>query len=67
MDVCQAQQDTTIPRVVRIYRSDVLWRVWSRVRNNKGAAGVDEATLRPIEEQGVRQFLEGIQADLRNR
>ncbi len=49
----------------RIYRSDVLWRAWTRVLSNKGAAGVDETTLRSIEEQGVTQFLEGIQADLK--
>ena len=49
----------------RIYRSDVLWEAWKRVRSNKGAAGVDETTLRSIEEQGVMQFLEGIQADLK--
>ena len=47
------------------YRSDVLWEAWKRVRSNKGAAGVDETTLRSIEEQGVTQFLEGIQADLK--
>jgi len=35
------------------------------VRSNKGAAGVDEDTLRCIEERGVPQFLEGIQADLK--
>src|SRR5580692_808080 len=49
----------------RIYRSDVLWEAWKRVRGNKGAAGVDETTLRSIEEQGVTQFLEGIQAELK--
>ena len=49
----------------RIHRSDVLWEAWKRVRGNKGAAGVDETTLRSIEERGVRQFLEGIQADLK--
>jgi RNA-directed DNA polymerase len=49
----------------RIHRSDVLWEAWKRVRSNKGAAGVDETTLRSIEEQGVTQFLEGVQADLR--
>src|ERR1035437_9767273 len=48
----------------RIHRSDVLWRAWMRVRSNRGAAGGDETTLRSIEEQGVTQFLEGIQADL---
>jgi hypothetical protein len=49
----------------RIYRSDVLWEAWKRVRSNKGAAGVDETTLRSIEERGVTQFLEGIQAELK--
>ena len=49
----------------RIYRSDVLWEAWKRVRSNKGAAGVDDTTLRSIEERGVTQFLEGIQADLK--
>jgi len=49
----------------RIYRSDVLWRAWTRVRSNGGAAGVDQVTLRSIEERGVTQFLEGIQADLK--
>src|SRR5713226_6327067 len=49
----------------RIYRSDVLWEAWKQVRSNQGAAGVDETTLRSIEEQGVWQFLEEIQADLK--
>jgi RNA-directed DNA polymerase len=49
----------------RIHRSDVLLRAWVRVRSNQGAAGVDETTLRSIEEQGVVPFLEGIQADLK--
>jgi len=49
----------------RIHRSDVLWEAWKRVRSNKGAAGVDEVTLRSVEEQGVTEFLEGIQADLK--
>jgi RNA-directed DNA polymerase len=49
----------------RIYRSDVLWEAWKRVRGNKGAAGVDEVTLRFIKEQGVTEFLEGIRAELK--
>jgi len=49
----------------RIYRSDVLWKAWTLVRSHQGAAGVDEVTLRSIEERGVTQFLEGIQADLK--
>jgi len=49
----------------RIYRGEVLWKAWMRVRSNGGTAGVDETTLRSIEEQGVVQFLEGIQAELK--
>ena len=49
----------------RIYRSDVLREAWRRVRSNGGAAGVDRETLEDIEQQGVDQFLAGIEADLR--
>jgi len=49
----------------RIYRGDVLWEAWRRVGSNRGAAGVDEATLQAIEGRGVQAFLDEIQADLR--
>ena len=49
----------------RIYRSDVLREAWRRVRSNGGAAGVDRQTLEGIEQEGVDQFLVGIEADLR--
>ena len=49
----------------RIYRSDVLWEAWRRVRANKGAAGVDGETISSIERSGVSALLDGIQADLR--
>jgi retron-type reverse transcriptase len=49
----------------RIYRGDVLWEAWRRVRNNRGAAGADGQTIRVIEEDGVQEFLDGIQADLK--
>jgi len=49
----------------RICRSDVLREAWKRVKKNGGAAGVDEQTLAAIEESGVAEFLEDIQAKLR--
>ena len=49
----------------RIYRSDVLWEAWRRVKANRGAAGVDEQTLAEIEAGGVEQFWENIQETLR--
>jgi group II intron reverse transcriptase/maturase len=49
----------------RIYRSDVLWEAWRRVRSNGGAAGIDKETIQLIEERGVEEFLAEIQAALR--
>src|SRR5258708_23032838 len=49
----------------RICRSDVLREAWKRVKKNRGSAGVDEVTLKSIEEYGVSRFLDEIQAHLR--
>ena len=49
----------------RIYRSDVLWEAWKRVKRNKGVAGVDRQSFDSIERYGVRRFLEEVQAELR--
>jgi RNA-directed DNA polymerase len=49
----------------RIYRSDVLWEAWRRVRSNRGAAGVDRQTLEAVEQSGVEHFLEELGAELR--
>ena len=48
----------------RIYRSDVLWEAWRRVRGNGGAAGVDAETIQAIENRGVGEFLAELQAAL---
>src|ERR1700689_5655369 len=49
----------------RIYRSDVLWEAWERVRANRGAAGVDGVTLAAVEAYGVQQMLGELQQRLR--
>jgi RNA-directed DNA polymerase len=49
----------------RVYRGDVLWEAWVRVRNNRGAAGVDRVTLAQVEEYGVQRMLDELAADLR--
>src|SRR5258708_26554202 len=48
----------------RICRSDVLREAWKRVKKNRGSAGVDEVTLKSIEEYGVSRVLGEIQAHL---
>ena len=49
----------------RIYRSDVLWAAWERVRANRGAAGVDGVTLAAVETYGAERMLTELQESLR--
>jgi retron-type reverse transcriptase len=50
----------------KIYREDVLWMAWSRVRANKGAPGIDDESIEYIENEiGVEAFLEEISEELR--
>jgi group II intron reverse transcriptase/maturase len=49
----------------RIYRGDVLWEAWRRVRRNRGAAGVDRETLGRVEQYGVERMLDELQLALR--
>ena len=49
----------------RIYRRDVLWEAWRRVKRNRGAAGVDAMTLAAVEQLGVEGFLDDLGAQLR--
>jgi RNA-directed DNA polymerase len=49
----------------RIYRRDVLWEAWRRVRGNGGAAGIDGETIQAIEQRGPGEFLQEIEAALR--
>jgi group II intron reverse transcriptase/maturase len=49
----------------RIYRRDVLWEAWRRVKKNRGAAGVDRETLDRIEQDGVERMLDELHSALR--
>lgn len=49
----------------RIYRRDVLWEAWRRVRKNRGAAGIDAMTLADVEQRGVEAFLDDLGTRLR--
>jgi RNA-directed DNA polymerase len=49
----------------RIYRRDVLWAAWRRVKANRGAAGVDRETLACVEQSGVERMLDELHAALR--
>jgi RNA-directed DNA polymerase len=49
----------------RVHRGDVLWEAWERVRQNRGAAGVDRVTLVAVEDYGVDRMLRELRSDLR--
>ena len=51
----------------KIYREDVIWEAWKRVKANKGGPGVDEQDFKYIEENiGVEQFQKEIREELKN-
>lgn len=49
----------------RVWRGDVLREAWTRVRRNKGAAGIDRQTLAAVVEYGVERLLGELQSELR--
>lgn len=51
----------------KIHRTDVLLRAWTMAKANDGAPGVDGQTLEQIESQYVREWLNGLQKELREK
>ena len=52
----------------KLYREDVLWTAWQRVRTNRGAPGVDRQSIKHIEEViGVEAFLADIGEELHQK
>jgi RNA-directed DNA polymerase len=50
----------------RIWRADILQEAWTRVRRNRGAAGVDRVTLAAVEQYGVERMLSELGVALRD-
>lgn len=48
----------------RICRDDVLREAWKRVRDNRGASGIDRITLEDVESYGVEWMLAELRQDL---
>lgn len=49
----------------KVYRDDVLYEAWKRVKANQGSSGVDGITIEDIETNGVNRYLTGIQLELK--
>ena len=49
----------------KVYRSDVMWEAWKRVKANRGSAGIDGVTIEHIvREYGEMQFVRDTQRQL---
>jgi RNA-directed DNA polymerase len=48
----------------KIVREDILHKAWQKVKENKGAAGIDKITIEEIEKQGIDQIIREIQEKL---
>jgi group II intron reverse transcriptase/maturase len=51
----------------KVYRMDVLWEAWRRVKANRGASGVDGQDIEAVEAGGVDSFLSDLAEELRTK
>ncbi len=51
----------------KLYRKDVLELAWHNVKSNRGAAGIDDQTIRDVEEYGAPKLLEELGDTLRKK
>lgn len=51
----------------KIYRPDILWEAWQRVKRKDGSGGVDEQTMDDILANGERNFLNEIYLELKEK
>ena len=50
----------------KVYRDDVLYEAWKRVKANQGSSGVDGITIEDVEAGGVNRYLTGIQSEIKS-
>lgn len=48
----------------KVYRKDILFQAWKKVKTNNGACGVDDLTIEGVKEYGEERFIAEIQEDL---
>ena len=48
----------------KVYRDDVLFEAWKRVKANKGSSGVDGIGIEDIKEMGIEKYLSEIKSEL---
>lgn len=51
----------------KVYREDVLFEAWKRVKANKGSSGNDNVSIEDVETYGVERYLLEIQQELMNK
>ncbi len=49
----------------KLYREDILYEAWKRVKANDGSAGIDKQTIAEIEDYGVERIVGEIQEELK--
>lgn len=48
----------------KVYRDDVLFEAWKRVKANKGSSGVDGIEIEDTEAMGIEKYLSEIKSEL---
>ena len=44
----------------KVYREDILWEAWKRVKSNGGAGGIDEVSIEDVKRYGEEKFIQEI-------
>lgn len=50
----------------KVYREEVLFEAWKRVKANKGSSGIDGIGIEDIEVKGVNRYLTEIQEEIKS-